>query len=211
LGDLIKVMREVEFQGSSTEVLASLQTLSVQTHREKFGVRALGRSYVKGYTRGPRTIAGSMIFTVFNEHALGRLIRAIGNPAFVGESKLDTNTSSLIPDQLPPIDISIIFANEYGSVSRMSIYGVEFVNDGHTISIEDLMTEEVMNFVARDIDIMTSVGRRKLSQLEQGLWTSDDGQSLEGTTLLKRTLFGGNYDYNQYLVRLGVRSSIRSR
>jgi len=198
-------------EATNTVVLGTLQTVSVQTHREKFGVRALGRSYVKGYTRGPRTIAGSMVFTVFNEHALGQLIRAIGDPALVGESKLDTNLSTLIPDQLPPLDMTLVYANEYGALSRQSIYGIEFVNDGQTMSIEDLFTEEVMNFVARDVDIMTSVGRRKLSQAERGLWTTDEGKPLEGTQLLRKTLFGGGSAYKDYLVRLGVRRSFRGR
>lgn len=211
LNNKITFMQELNKESSSTVVLGTLQTISIQTHREKFGVRALGRSYVKGYTRGPRTIAGSMIFTVFNEHALSQLIKSIGNAAFIGESPLDTNTSTLIPDQLPPIDITMIYANEHGSISRQSIYGIEFVNDGQTMSIEDLMTEEVMNFVARDVDIMTSVGYRKLSQLEKGLWSSEEGKALEGTELLQKTLFGGNRDYSRYLTRLGVRSSVRSR
>jgi len=211
LEEKISFLNMYQNEATNTITIGTLQTISVQTHREKFGARALGRSYVKGYTRGPRTIAGSMVFTVFNEHALGQLIRGIGNPAIVGESKLDTNLSTLIPDQLPPLDITLVYANEYGSLSRQSIYGVEFVNDGQTMSIEDLFTEEVMNFVARDVDIMTSVGRRKLSQAERGLWTTDEGKPLEGTELLRKTLFGGGGAYKDYLVRLGVRRSFRGR
>ena len=133
------------------------------------------------------------------------------NSAMAGESKLDTNLSTLIPDQLPPIDLTIVFANEYGSISRMGIYGVEFVNSGMVMSIEDLLTEETVNFVARDIDIMTSVGRRKLSQMEKGLWTTEEGRPLEGTELLRKTLFASEGKYQEYLVNLGVRRSLRGR
>ena len=78
---------------------------------------------------------------------------------------LDHSAPSLLPDQLPPLDLSIVFVNEYGSQSKMAIYGVEFVNDGVTYSIEDLLTEQVINFMARDIDIMTDYGKVKLSHL----------------------------------------------
>jgi hypothetical protein len=48
-------------------------------------------------------------------------------------------------------------ANEYGAVSRMALYGVEFLNTGYTFSIEDLLLEEIVQFVARDIDPLNSI------------------------------------------------------
>ena len=57
-------------KGGNTKVLAECQTLSVSIHREKVSVRACGCVYPKGVCRGQREIAGSMIFTVFNEHVL---------------------------------------------------------------------------------------------------------------------------------------------
>ena len=195
-----------QFEGSNTLVLATLQTLSVQSHREKFPVRGLGTSYVKAYTRGPRTIAGSMIFTTFNEHALTQLIRAMEAGKYYGESLLDTEISSLIPDQIPPIDCTIVFANEYGSVSRMGIYGLEFVNDGTTFSIEDLLTEGVMQFVARDIDIMTAVGSRKLSEMEKGLYNQ------AGQPVTASSLFISNRDqYQSYLDKVGIQRKYKGR
>jgi hypothetical protein len=44
--------------------------------------------------------------------------------------------------------------NEYGAVSRLVLYGVELVNEGQTMSIDDLITENVVNFVARHIEPM---------------------------------------------------------
>lgn len=199
----LKKLQELKDNASSTVTLATLQTLSVQSHREKMGVRALGQSYVKGYTRGPRTIGGSMIFTVFNEHALTHLIKAIGDARKTGEMREDVDFSSLIPDQLPPMDLTIIFANEYGSLSRMGIYGVEFMNDGLTMSVEDLLTEQVVNFVARDVDIMTSLGNRRLSQIERGVWS--EGKERTASELL----IGGGKAYNNYLRQLGVRRAMR--
>lgn len=184
---------------SSTFTLGTLQTLSVQSHREKFGVRALGHSYVKGYTRGPRTIAGSMIFTVFTDHPLKKLIYAMGEEGVWKDPEIAT----LLPDQIPPIDVTIVFANEYGALSRMTIYGLEFLNDGATFSIDDLITEQIMNFVARDIDVMTKAGQIRLSKLQRGMGSDRDDS---GSSLLF-----GNSDYDRYLDELKVRRSLSNR
>lgn len=146
---------ELERPQISTKVLGEIQTLSVSTYREKVAVRALGHTYPKSYTRGGRTIAGSMIFAVMYQNVLEELLQS--HPA---DFDMGTVTTALV-DQLPPFDITIAFANEYGAVSRMAVMGVEFVNDGQTMSIEDMFLENVMQYVARDIDPMRQVGIHK--------------------------------------------------
>lgn len=155
--DLIKEIQAGSSK-SSSKVLAEIQTLSVSTHRDKQAVRSCGTVYPRAFTRGPREIAGSMIFTVFNEHVLYEFL-----DAHASDFDAEAFTSALI-DQIPPVDITIAFANEYGSVSRMGILGVEFVNEGQTMSVEDLLTENVVQYVARDIDPMRSVAQRKLDE-----------------------------------------------
>lgn len=149
--DDIRIMAE-EGRFFQTKTLAELQTLSISTFRDKNPVRTLGRSNVKGYVRGSRTIAGSMIFTVFDRNVLFSLLDY--DPS---DFDADNKFRAAILDQLPPLDITIQFANEYGSLSRMTIYGVEFVSEGQTMSIEDLLLENVVQWVARDIDPMTPV------------------------------------------------------
>jgi hypothetical protein len=135
-----------------TKVLAELQTISVSTFREKNAVRAFGKSNPSGWVRGQRTIAGSMIFTVFDRNVLFELLDF--DPSdFDGDNKF----TAAILDQLPPMDITITFANEYGSLSRMTIYGVEFVSEGKTMSIENLFLESEVQYIARDLDPMTPV------------------------------------------------------
>jgi len=132
----------------STLVLAECQSLSISTFRDKKDVRACGCVYPKGFTRGSRTIAGSLVFTVFDQSVLWRILEA--HP-----SDFDGNVfSSAILDQLPPVDIIITLANEYGSESIMTIFGVEFVSEGTVMSIEDLLTESTVQYVARDLDPM---------------------------------------------------------
>lgn len=146
---------------ASTKTLATVQTLSLSTHRDKSAVRSLGTVYPKSFTRGPREIAGSIIFTVFNEHVLYEFLEA-------HETDFDGNNfSSVLLDQLPPVDITISYANEYGSISRSHIYGIEFMNEGSTLSIEDILTENVVQFVARDYDPMRAVSQRKIDEQSQ--------------------------------------------
>ncbi len=147
-----------EFQkilNNSSLELGTVQTISCQSHRPKAAVRALGSTYARGYTRGPRTIAGSMIFTVINKQSLGHLCNLMSS--MFNSKGNDILPSTILPDQLLPIDLTFLMANEYGAVSRMALYGLEFLNSGYTFSIEDLLLEEVVQFVARDIDPMSSV------------------------------------------------------
>lgn len=153
--------RDSDSQKMVTKTLAEIQTLTVSTSREKVPVRALGHVYPKGFTRGPRMIAGSMIFTVFNKHVLYSMLQSANGEVDFG------GASTALLDQLPPFDITIAFANEYGAISRMAILGCEFVNEGQTMSIEDIFLENVTQFVARDVDPMRSVAQRNVDRQMQ--------------------------------------------
>ena|SRR5258706_5751546 len=143
----------------STKVLAELQTLSISTHREKYPVRGMGATYPKGFVRANRTIAGSMIFTVFDRNVLYDFLES--HPS---DFDAHNPSTSAILDQIPPFDITVAFANELGQVSRMTIYGIEIVNEGQTMSIEDLLLENVVQYVARDYDPMRVVQSRKIDE-----------------------------------------------
>ena len=55
-------------------------------------------------------------------------------------------------DQLPPFNITISAANEYGHVARMQIKNVEIMNAGSGMSIDDITTDESCTFVATEVD-----------------------------------------------------------
>jgi len=142
--------------------LGTIHTFSYSTFREKFPTRSLGRVYPKSYTRGSRTISGSMIFTVVNHHVFYDFLKLNQGQYNTGVKDYDyLKDSTAITDQLPPLDISLVFNNEYGSSSYMGLYGVEFIQDGATFSVEDIYSENVMQYVARDIDLMGPIGYRK--------------------------------------------------
>ena len=132
-------------------VLGNLETFSYSIFREKSPVRVLGRSHCKGYTAGGRSIAGSMVFALFDRAPLFDIIKELNyirNP--------NDRRSSPVPDQLPPIDLILLFLNEYGFKSVMHLYGVEFVQEGQVHSINDLYSENTMQYVARDMDQLLS-------------------------------------------------------
>lgn len=52
-------------------------------------------------------------------------------------------------DQILPFDIVLAGTNEYGAASTMKIYGVEILNEGSGVSIDDAVTEMQATFVAR--------------------------------------------------------------
>jgi hypothetical protein len=44
-------------------------------------------------------------------------------------------------DQIPPFDITLTAANEYGQLAIMRLYGVEFLNEGAGLSVDDIVNE----------------------------------------------------------------------
>jgi hypothetical protein len=138
-----------------TKVLIEAQTMSLSVFRPKTPVRCLGAVYPRSFVRCSRTIAGTLIFTVFHKHVLQELLTAGLNPYSTGQVGRDYDfyhDTTMLPDQLPPLDVTMVFANEYGNTSYLTVWGLEFVSEGTTFSIEDLFSESTMQFVARDID-----------------------------------------------------------
>lgn len=134
-------------KGGSPVAFAELQTISYSIYRPMTQVYTLGRANPSGFVRGQRTIAGSLIFTVFDRHALYTVLQE-------GYKLQDERCLTLKGDELPPFDININFLNEYGQSASMVIYDVRLMSEGQTMSIEDRITENTMQFIANDIDLM---------------------------------------------------------
>ena len=60
-------------------------------------------------------------------------------------------------DQVLPFDVTLAGANEYGAMSCAKIFGVEILNEGSGVSIDDAVTEMQATFVARAVEPMTAV------------------------------------------------------
>lgn len=133
---------------NSFKQLGELQTLSCSIYRDKEQVKALGQETPRGHTRGFVTFAGSMVFTVFYEAVMAELFK---------NSFIDSRFNGHRVDQLPPLDIFVVFTNETGQVSKMGIFGAEFMNEGQVMSVQDLITENSVNYVAKHITRMEAI------------------------------------------------------
>lgn len=123
--------------------LGELQTISYSVHRENTPIRTLGHVNPRGFVKGARTIAGSLIFTVFNEYAFYRIKE-------FKKALLEKNYAPLA-DMLPPFDVVLSFFNEYGLAAKMKIYGITIVDEGQTMSVDDLITEQTYTYMARGL------------------------------------------------------------
>lgn len=54
-------------------------------------------------------------------------------------------------DMLPPFDITMTFANEYGQTAFQKIYDVDILNEGSGVSVDSIVMERQMTFIARRI------------------------------------------------------------
>lgn len=166
-----------------------LQAISYAVQREKAPVYTMGHPDPRAFSRGKRGIAGTLIFAVFDTHALVGTNQGIfRNSTFWADREeirptVDTRSSGFAEvetvdspiavaggegptsivgddqrltqpwysDQIPPFDITLTGANELGTVMSMKIIGAEILNEGYGISIDDLMSEMQMTYVARGI------------------------------------------------------------
>ena len=155
-------------------LLGNIQGVSFSITREKAPIYVMGHADPVSFSRGKRGIAGSLIFTNFDREALydikksqtlglqyykknfdiaagGRsydLLKTSGNAS---KSLEGTPADANYSDQIPPFSIVLTGANEYGSTMWMSILGVELLNEGAGLSIDDIVNETQMTFVARSI------------------------------------------------------------
>lgn len=131
-----------------TYIVGELQTISYSINMDKAPVRSIGNINAKDYVVGQRTIAGSIVFNVFNRHFSKEIMEALndGYESFAGESYL--------VDEIPPFDITISAANEYGYRSKLCIFGIRLLNEGQVMSINDVFVENTYQFYATDVDYL---------------------------------------------------------
>lgn len=119
-------------------------TITVSVHREVAPVRAGGYINPKGFALGKRTIAGTLILTQFTVDTLHNFLQSVN----VTDGSKDTSFTKV--DQLPSFNITMLFTNESGFVSYRNLLGVKFVTDGTVYSIQDMMTEQTLSYMALD-------------------------------------------------------------
>lgn len=165
------------FQGKA---IGEIQAISYSINREKAPVYTMGKADPRSFARGKRGIAGSLIFIVFDKHSLldrfanaqfsaDRDEKGIRNKIGAASNLFDAPaeevfeagaadnafnqelTNPWYADQIPPFDIVLAAANEYGAQAVMKIFGVELLNENSGVSIDDIVTEQQYTYIARSI------------------------------------------------------------
>jgi hypothetical protein len=142
--------------------LGSLHTMSYSSFREKYAVRTIGRVQAKGYTQGPRTIAGTLVFNQLQEHELLRLGRIVEDSA---DSK-PSHPEAFMVDQIAPFNLLLFFANEFGVYSSMHLFDVTIASEGQEMSVDQIVTQNAMNFYANEMIPMKQQGNQFTSEIQ---------------------------------------------
>lgn len=79
-------------------------------------------------------------------------------------------------DMLPPFDITMTFANEYGNAAFQRIYDVDILSDASGLSVDSMVMERQMQFIAR-----------RMSPLLEGVFQRS------GDDIAPETVYGGTY------------------
>jgi hypothetical protein len=129
-----------------TKQLVEATTFSISIHREKSAVRAAGYINPKGFARGRRTIAGTMVLTQFTVDILYSFLMS----QQINAHDISVDTNYVKVDQLPPFNMTLLFADELGNASWRRVLGVDFVTDGVVYSSNDLLSEQTISYMASD-------------------------------------------------------------
>jgi hypothetical protein len=167
-------------------VFSNLISISWNITREKAPIYVLGVKDPVSMSRGKRGIAGTLSFQNFDRDAIQMLIQQdtskyqytdylsniathdlYGNPdptnGWFDWSAADsfrgvTKQTAYYADQMPPMDVTLTYANEYGNLAVEQVFGIEILNEGKGVHIDDMAVETAMTFICRGIGKLQRIG-----------------------------------------------------
>jgi hypothetical protein len=175
--------------------IGNLMAVSYAIQREKAPIYVLGEANPRAFSRGKRGIAGSLIFIQFDQHAiletfnqstqanLGNFVKkkyeispdqlsqddaalsAIAGSVTSNPSDLGEISQAFYADQIPAFDVNIAAANEYGITAKCAIHGVELMNEGWGMGIEDRQADMQTTYLARAVTKWTTT--KQIGQIER--------------------------------------------
>lgn len=144
------MVASIYIPGEEPQIFGELSSISYSIYRSKYPVLSLGRITPKGFTRGIRTISGMLSFTDFNESIVLKTMKRLKDMGY-----------HILMDEMPMFNVTITMANEFGSTSKTTLYGITTFTEGKSMSVNDLMQQTVYEFYALDISPMEVVKERK--------------------------------------------------
>lgn len=161
------------YEGSVYVKMNSVTTLSWSVYRAKIPVTPIGENSVSGFALGNKTVAGHIIKTLTYADEFTSVVEYYSKLAIkykqdnyyenLGSKQpisLDSNYKitqknfdSLMKDDLLPFNIHAYSISEYtGKIVKDSIYGCTIINTGQVQSIENLITENTISFMAKYLE-----------------------------------------------------------
>lgn len=143
--------------------LGSIISISYSVYRNKKAVHNLGNKVISGFASGPRYVAGTIIKTMFLEDdlilGLQQLRDKLKNAsqyadhlAILNMASTPESNSNLMLDDILSCDIIVLYASEYQSnMIKEVITGATFINNGQVMSVNDMITETTISYIAQDV------------------------------------------------------------
>ncbi len=176
-------------------LLTSMATISLSIHEAKSPVRRLGERGISGVSRSLRTIAGSIVFLVLKDHPLREL--AIKDPAnfypeLIGYSRdlnyrgvggisgfdvKDNKMVNKISGLISPFNIVLNYSTEVNvqnEIASLMIEGVEIVTEGIVTSVNDMVSEVVVQFIAQNVVTLTHSGSKNIKDIITDIGASEN-------------------------------------
>ena len=79
----------------------------------------------------------------------------------------------LYADTLPPFDITLTFGNEYGQCAFQKIYDVDILNEASGVSVDTIVLERQMTYIAR-----------RISPMIKGVYSREEGGAIKGQSVI---------------------------
>ena len=163
-----------DYQSSVYFVAKDILTVSHSVSRSKLPVTNLGEASMSGMSIGSRMVAGSIIKLFSRYDSLSTYVKTFvatrwdklnekdkENISDTGTSISFKEFSDYMRDDISPFNIHLVntvetlLAKDYekdASVPRVSsIIGATIINNGKVFSIENLITEETLSFIAKTV------------------------------------------------------------
>jgi len=140
-----------DIEGENFHQLKALSTISIQVNEQKSPVRRLGRQHATGFTRSIKTVAGTMVFVILNDHPLKGLI-ANGNLYLNSRHVLNDINQKYQSTNILPFNLKLIYQTEHSTnnTAEINVYGIEIISQSIVTSSNDMVTEMVIQFLAKD-------------------------------------------------------------
>lgn len=155
--------------------LGSIISISYSVYRNKKTVHNLGHKVISGFAIGPRYVAGTIIKAMFMDDDIMTGLSVLRNKLKDQHQYSDVLTtlnlavvpsqlSNLMLDDIASFDINIIYTSEYPTYKAIeqkviteTIIGATFINNGQTMSVNDLITETTISYIAKDVQQFSEI------------------------------------------------------